>query len=447
MAAERPFFLVLPSIPMTGTERLVPRNMLRPPLGLLILSGALKQAGFASRVFDLTVTKLEPEGFARIVQRERPMAVGIYSNSVSPQGTEGYIRELVERCPDVPVVVGGPGAFEHQRWFGAGATAAFTGEADHAIVPIARYLLGELEPEQIPGLAFLRDGAIVVNPGSPIIEDLDSTPMPDWDAVRVEDYHDRAFLLARHPYFTAAASRGCPYRCAFCFHGHSAGHSYRARSPENMLDELEVLTGKYGVRHVAFQDDVFGLKKGWVEEFCRGIHRRGLKFGWNAIMHPLSFIGRRRELFATMKRAGLNTLSVGVQSSVPRVLERIGRSPREPEQVVDALEAAYEQKIMTAVEYIYGLPGDTAETLKQNTRAAVSSKATVVNFHNLTIYRGTPLGEMSEAERAELLPAKVVNRELARAYLAFYTNPAAVARIAAFGGKGLFSRFAGGFLS
>jgi len=433
---------------MAGTERFYPRTMVRPPLGLLILSRVLREAGYRTRVFDLSARKMSPASLGEAARRERPLAVGFYANCLTPRWTTAYMRAVLESAPGAPVVVGGPGGDSYQQWLDVGAAAVHRGEGERAIVPIVRYLQGEEDPAEIPGLVY-RDpaGQVRVNPVGPVIEDLDSVPLPDWDAVKIADYHDRAFLLARRPYFTSMTSRGCPYRCAFCYQGVHSRHTYRSRSVGRVLEELEILVGRYGVRHVAFQDDVFGLEPGWVESFCEQIQRRGLRLGWNAIVHPMTFRGRHGELFALMKAAGLNTISVGVQSSSPEVLERIHRSPREPEHVAAALEAAHELGIMSAIEYIYGLPGDTVATLRENTRVAASSLATVVNFHDLTIYPGIPLSGMSAEERGELLPGPVVKRELLRAYLAFYANPAALGRIAHFAGLGAARRIAGRFLS
>ena len=265
----------------------------------------LRDAGYPTRVFDLSARKLSPAKLGAAIRDERPLAVGFYANCLTPRWTAAYIQGALRASPDVPVVVGGPGGVEHQRWLDLGAAAVHQGEGEDVIVPIMRFLQGEKSPEGIPGLAYRSpDGQVKVNPVGPVIEDLDRVPLPDWDAVRVTDYHDRAFLLARRPYFTAMTSRGCPYRCDFCFQGAHSSHTYRSRSVGRVLEELEILVGRYGVRHVAFQDDVFGLKPGWVESFCEEIQRRGLRFGWNVIVHPMSFRGRHRELFAVMKPAG-----------------------------------------------------------------------------------------------------------------------------------------------
>lgn len=439
---NRTAYLVIPPLKCTGFERFIPRHMQRPQLGILTLSSILRKAGADTRVIDLNARPVSPARLSRMLAKKRNAWVGLYSNSLAAGEVVDYVEAIKSRSPETPIVVGGPGHTEYRRYLRAGASAVARGEADSSIVLLSRALQSDIGLQDVPGIFYRQNGEILQTPPAPVVNDLDSIPFPDSGAVNLHDYRDAAVFFSSRPYFTAMASRGCPFKCAFCFSGNIAENRHRTRSVENVLEETELLIRQRGVRYIAFQDDIFGVPKGWIERYCEGILRKNLKFGWSVILHPTSFRGRRREIFAMMKTAGMNMLSFGAQSAVPQVLRRINRSPKEPGLLWEALEVADELRIMTATEYIFGLPGDSEETLQENIRFARSCRATLVNFHGLVLLPGIPLMDKIESGQADLPPRETVSRYLIKAWLSYYSDPRTIARISSYGLRALLGKVA-----
>ena len=88
------------------------------------------------------------------------------------------------------------------------------------------------------------------------------------------------------------STRGCPYRCEFCSNV-VFGASYRERSPENVVDEVEQAL-RLGYERISFADDVFTLDARRVRAICEEIGRRGLRFGWECLGRVDSFDDRAR---------------------------------------------------------------------------------------------------------------------------------------------------------
>jgi len=411
--------------------------MVRPQLGLLTLSAILRNSGITTRVLDLAAQPQTVEACAHQIADEGTRGVGIYAISQMTAKVVELVRAVKLLLPETTVVVGGPGYSGRDDFLAAGADGVMLGEADRTIIRIVHFMDGELPANEVPGMAYLANGALIENPPAPAVTDLDSLPHPDVGAVNIHAYRDRLNLVSKRPYFTVLASRGCPFSCGFCYSGNCGFMPYRSRSPESVLDELSYLINEQGFRYIAFQDDVFGFKPGYAEAISEGILSRDLDFGWSVILHPSSFAGRQLEVFTLMQRAGLNSVNYGAQSSSPEVLAGIGRSRKEPGILQESLVAADQLGLFSSIEYIFGLPGDDAQSMAENIRFAVQSKATIGNFHGLQLLAGIPITQQVTRGEAELPSNRLVQKMVRKAFVRFYASPRRLRRLAGLGWKGL----------
>src|SRR4029079_17102739 len=129
-----------------------------------------------------------------------------------------------------------------------------------------RALRGDGNPTEIRGVSFVRDGHIINHPESPLIPDINATPPFPYHLFEHAKY-DRGFMTT---------SRGCPYRCSYCSQRLLTGTTYRYRSAEKIVEELDVLVNKYGQKAIVFYDDNFCLKARRVHDLCNMIIDRGL---------------------------------------------------------------------------------------------------------------------------------------------------------------------------
>jgi radical SAM superfamily enzyme YgiQ (UPF0313 family) len=136
--------------------------------------------------------------------------------------------------------------------------------------------------DSILGLAFERDGQLVITPRRPDLKELDALPFPAWDLVDIERY--RGMWLERHGYYSMnlATSRGCPYHCNWCAKP-IWGQRYHVRSAENVVAELAWLKRTYKPDHVWFVDDIFGLIPGWVQRFADQVEHEGARVPFKSL--------------------------------------------------------------------------------------------------------------------------------------------------------------------
>ena len=299
-----------------------------PPLGLLYLSSALKQGGIHCEVVDLAHNAKLPEINTKII--------GI--SATTPQYP--YALDILKRLKKDGHIVAIGGA--HSSGLPTvcledGFDYVIAGEGERAIFELLK----------LPSQRIIR---------SEYIEDVDSIPFPDRDAV---DIHNYKYTIDGLSASTAMSSRGCPYNCAFC--GNSVwGRRTRLRSPDSIFREAEQLKKRYGFGAVMFFDDIFTLKKDRVLKICEKL--KELKMNLRVFTRSDTFDA---EIAAALYEAGCKEVGIGAESGSQRILD-ISMKGTTVEQNTKAVYICREHRMRVKVFMVIGLPGETKETVEQS---------------------------------------------------------------------------------
>ena len=222
---------------------------------------------------------------------------------------------------------------------------------------------------------------------SSALGDLDSLPFPRWDLVRSRrfGYANRGSIgLTRAvPMLT---SRSCPEHCTYCPHRITA--SFRARSDNNVLNELTELCRLYKKPRVVIRDPLFTLDRERCFRIAEGIRSRGLclSFECETRMDDLD-----EELIRSMHAAGLREIGFGVESIEPATLKSVARRFIPHEHMSRMVALCWKLGITTTAFYVFGFLQDTEESIEATIRFACELDTTRANFKLLTPYPGTPL--------------------------------------------------------
>ncbi len=237
--------------------------------------------------------------------------------------------------------------------------------------------------QRIKGLVWRDGDEIVLNVDRPFIRHLDALPIPRHDLLPVNQY--RAPLVDS-PYAFVVTSRGCPAGCRFCIKHVSYGNSVRFRSPENILEEMELLV-RLGVRSVHMYADLFTVSREQVVGLCELILERGLELQWTCNSR-VDFVDS--DMLRLMGQAGCRWISWGIESGNEEILRRV-RKAIVPEQVQRALRWSREAGIRNFGYFIIGLPGETEETIQETIRFAKRLPLDLALFHIAAPHPGSPL--------------------------------------------------------
>ena len=234
----------------------------------------------------------------------------------------------------------------------------------------------------IRGLAWRRDGEIVINPDRPLIKNLDDLPLPRHDLLPLDCYR---IPMIKGPYSFVVTSRGCPADCQFCIKHVSYGRTVRVRSPENVIAELWLLRD-LGLCNVHMYADLFTVDREQVVGICELMLREELDFRWTCNSR-VDFVDE--ETLRLMARAGCWMISWGLESANEGILRRARKGYR-PERAVQALGWARAAGIKNWGYFIIGLPGETDETAQQTIELARKLPLDLALFHIAAPYPGTP---------------------------------------------------------
>lgn len=256
------------------------------------------------------------------------------------------------------------------------------------------------------GVAFRENGKAMVRPFPEPIADLDSLPEPARDLVPMEEYfRTRAPFsrIFRHERNTSIqTSRGCPAHCTFCSSANYWGHEFRPRSAENVLDEMEGLKGKYGIRELQFVDDNLIFDRERAMAIFQGMIDRRLDLSW-CMPNGVALWRLDPELLRLMKRAGCYSMTLAFESGNQRVLSSIVKKPLNLSKVPPLIAEIKKQGIQMHAFFISGFPGETKEEMKDTYRLARSLDLDGAYFFIATPLPGSELCEKG-MEKGHLPP-------------------------------------------
>lgn len=213
------------------------------------------------------------------------------------------------------------------------------------------------------------------------IQDLDSLPLPARHLLQCSRYQALGFPVS------IITGRGCPYPCIFCQGRRMVGRKVRYRDPVRIVDEIESILD-YGFNRINVADDLFLSNKERARAICREIIDRGLEIPWSAFARVNTV---DLETLRVMREAGCDSLSFGMESGNPEMLERIQKKIT-LDQARNAVALCKETGIMPHASFMLGLPGETRETVRE-TEAFAKSLDIIYGYHFLAPFPGTTVRE------------------------------------------------------
>jgi radical SAM superfamily enzyme YgiQ (UPF0313 family) len=259
------------------------------------------------------------------------------------------------------VIVHGSDPVDHlAKYFDRRADFVLCGEGEHTLLELLEALFrAPKDLAAIPGLAFLKEGAVHRTPDRPVLRDLDSLPFPARDLVDTDRY--RRAWTERHGYFSVnmVTTRGCPFHCNWCAKP-LYGQVYNTRSPHNVVEEMLEVRETVRPDHLWFCDDIFGLKPGWVAAFADEVVRRNAAIPFKCLARVDLLL--KENAVEHLRRAGCATVWVGAESGSQKILDAMEKGTT-VEQIHEAARRLKSAGIRTGFFLQYGYPGETREDI------------------------------------------------------------------------------------
>jgi radical SAM superfamily enzyme YgiQ (UPF0313 family) len=370
-------------------------------LGLSYLAAVSRAAGLSVEIVDGVLEPQQYEATLKSLKTHDYQVIGfpVYPESVRRVGND--VASLRRRGVRTHVTVGNHLATLKDVDLLQDFTqfdSAIRGEGEYTLVDLAK-ARSDTAFKEVAGLTY-RDGSRVSrNPPRSNAADLDNLPFPARDTLPLVIRAGNAPLVY--------SSRGCNARCDFCsvhnFFRAAPNSLWRARSPRNVVDELQVLSAAYGVRDFVFADEQFlghgpiGVTR--AVAIADEIVRRGLAINWYVETRAT---GVSREAFARLAQAGLRAVFMGLESGYDPALRQMRKGLR-VSQSLEAIHVLESLEILPIAGFIMFRPDTSIEEMEYNLEflseaGCVDATALVTAFR---VYSGTGL-ERSLNERGLL---------------------------------------------
>jgi radical SAM superfamily enzyme YgiQ (UPF0313 family) len=350
-----------------------------PHAGLAYLAAFLERDGHEVEIQDMRIYADNKDLFEKI-ENFKPDFIGVSTASIGYKMAFGIVDAIKEKYPKIPLAMGGSytSTVYTKVLEDTKADYAVYGEGEQTFLDLAK----GLDPKDIKGLIWRNNGEIIMNAPYPLVQDLDSMPYPKY-----EKFELNKMLEKRIP---IVSSRGCPNRCTFCSIQLVMGYPFRARSPENVVKEIE-LWHKKGYDTFEFSDDNFTFNMPRAEKICDLIIESGMKlkliFG-----NGLRADRVNANLLRKLRAAGCIWIGYGLETSDHECLELI-KKDLDLDQLKWAVQESKKLGISVQVHFIIGNPGQTFEKFMEDLKLADELHLDQVRYFNMVPYPGTELFE------------------------------------------------------
>lgn len=362
-------------------------NYPQPPMGLATIAAVLERGGYQVTVVDANALRIEPENLISYVVGAD--VVGLTAMTPTINAALDIARCLKQFNPALTIILGGAHATllpEETLTSAPEIDVIVRGEGEETIIELLQTLEHEQPLHDIQGITYRKDGTVVSNSERPTNVDLYSLPflayhLLPWQRYKPHPPHGRAL-----PFAAIITSRGCPYRCAYCSKP-IFGNKFRAQSPERVIEEVAYYQSKFGIKEIAFYDDVFTLNKKRAYAIADSIMQKGLKIHWTCETR-VNLVDK--ELLHHMKQAGCYAIAYGIESASQEILDAIHKDIT-LEQVEEAIRITQEVGLQIVGYFMIGSPGETPETIIKTINFAKKLKLDFAQFAITTPFPGTEL--------------------------------------------------------
>ena len=379
-----------------------------PPTNLAALAAYLRERSFSVGIIDGRVLNYRLDDYREAVTAIKPKIVGItVMTSYVNQAVE--IATMVKTIsPETVVVVGGAhisalpeDSLRDYLWF----DIAVFGEGEITIHELAESILRNgRDFSQIDGICYRENGRIQSTRPRALIQDLDSLPLPAYDLLPMDKYRPAINWIKKLPSMMIYTARGCPYNCTFCASHCNFGRTVRFRSPEKIVEEIELYKRQYGIKQVVFYDDTLIINKKQIHALCDLLRERKLNIWWGCFS---TIEAIQPDLAKKMKEAGCFMIFFGLESGSEEMLKRMNKTYKFPELAKKVVRWVHEAGITPIGSFMFGHPGDSEKIIEETIQFALSMPLRYATFVTVVPFPGSPIFDY--AKEKGLLPDRITD--------------------------------------
>ncbi|MBI4294794.1 MAG: radical SAM protein [Chloroflexi bacterium] len=348
------------------------------------LASYLAQRGYKD--VDIHVAAFETD--ETIIDRARLCdVVGFTATSPMMKHARELARQIKSVHPQAFIVFGGVHStvLPQNTLKDPSVDVAVRGEGEETFFQIVQSVVQRRPLDSIKGISW-RDGSGLIrhNRDGALIENIDTIPFP----ARRLMAQERFLEIGQQKYGDRGAwvfsSRGCPFRCTYCASHQAWTRLWRARTPANIIQEIDGLIHDFKADRINFADDTFTISRKRVAAFCELLQEKDWPITWGCNIRVDTV---DRDILETMSRSGCTDVWIGVESGSPTILREIKKGIN-PDQIKKVFRWAREVGLKRRAYLMLGAPSESKETIRETERLVEEIQPDVLAFSILTPYPG-----------------------------------------------------------
>lgn len=379
---------------------------IEPPFWAGLVASFVRNHGYSIMILDAEAEGWSPEYTAERIVEINPKLVAMIVQGANPSAsstpkmtaTGHLLRALKEKAPTIKTILGGihPSALPERTLREEEVDFVCQGEPFHTILDLLGWLISGHDSRYTNGLWYIKENLLFLSPRPGDLLGENELPPVAWDLLdmtkyRCHNWHALSNLAERSPYAVLYTSFGCVHNCDFCdIHTLFGGDRHmRHRNLDEVINELDLLVNKYGVRKIKIMDEMFALNEKRVIDLCDRIIKRGYDLDMWAYARVDTVT---KPMLAKMKEAGINWIGYGLEAGSDSVRSGVGK--RFTSETIDrAIKMAREVGMYIMPAFIFGLPDDDLESMQATLDMAKHYNFEYLNFYCATGYPGSKLWE------------------------------------------------------
>ena len=380
-------------------------------IGVMFLSSIIKKLGHECEVFIADIDR------AHLLENARRYAPDLIAFSLMSNDYSWFKDKmfyLQHTSQDIPVIVGGPHAtFFPELIENNKVKAVFLGEAEGTLEEFLLNYDNEDILKTIDGIWYKdKDGTVYKNEMRLLLQNLDELPFPDRGI-----YYDKYDILGMRDQKPFITSRGCPYRCTFCYSNicqklyQGKGRYVRQFSPERIIQEIKETKERYLLKSVSFEDFAESVQDPHLLIKFLSLYKKEVKLPFKCSLRANIMTN---DLAKALKDAGVNAVIFGIESGAEHIRNNVLNKRIKDRDIIECAKILKRHGIKFGTYNIFGIPSETIKDAFKTVELNIRIKTDFPWASILTPYPKTDIAKI--AAQLKLIPENFDCADLPASY-------------------------------
>lgn len=357
------------------------KTIVAEPIDVLQIATVIQEEYKDVKVLDMDVNRMNNNINKYLKEKNILIFVFDYHIPLHTTETKDNIFEIIKNISkDViatTIIIGKTSSYYQEEFLKNGINILITGIAEPEIIKIIKYIDKKEELLKIPNLVFKWDNKVYRTEKKRVNSNFTNLPIPNRELIDIKSYMDTRTIIT---------SRGCIGNCTFCTTPYFFG-KWTAKTPKQVVDEIEILIKKYHAKKIMFLDDNATVSKTRMLEICEEIKKRNLNCLFGALASLKTY---DEDMFQKMYEVGFRWIHFGIESGSSRILNSMNKFFNidiTKKIITNVKKLGYRVRISLILDY----PGTTAEDIEKTKKLILETMPHEIRFHYLTYRVGTPI--------------------------------------------------------